>query len=118
LIFGDRESLVDASFATEKRQAVFLDPTLEGLAAALSEALPGHPGDHFVDASQDGSRPPWAGSDIDPGGRYLFDKAAKQLSAVMPDPPELENFKLSPSSRSATRPPTSASASPARCSRG
>jgi len=94
---GRDRRVVGASYATEKRQAVFFDPALQGLANALSKALPGHPGVHFVDASQDGSRLLlWAGSDVDPGRYYLFDKTAKKLSEVMPDRPELDSFKLSP----------------------
>ena len=94
---GRNRRVVGASFATEKRQAVFFDPVLKGLAAALTKALPGQPGVHFVDASQDGSRLLlWAGSDVDPGRYYLFDRTAKKLAEVMPDRPELSAFKLSP----------------------
>lgn len=94
---GRDRRVVGASYATEKRHAVFFDPALQGLANALSRALPGHPGVHFVDASQDGTRLLlWAGSDVDPGRYYLFDKTAKKLSEVMADRPELESFKLSP----------------------
>jgi dienelactone hydrolase len=94
---GRDRRVVGASFATEKRQAVFFDPALKGLAAALTKALPGHPDVHFVDASQDGARLLlWAGSDVDPGRYYLFDKTTKKLAEVMPDRPELAQFKLSP----------------------
>ncbi|WP_297506637.1 S9 family peptidase [uncultured Caulobacter sp.] len=94
---GRDHKVVGASYAVEKREALFLDPALEGLARALSRALPGHPGVHFVDASQDGSRLLlWAGSDVDPGRYYLFDRTAKKLSEVMADRPQLDGMKLSP----------------------
>lgn len=94
---GRDRRVVGVSFATDKRQAVFFDPALKGLAAALSKALPGQPAVHFVDASQDGSRLLlWAGSDVDPGHYYLFDRTSKKLAEVMPDRPELAGYKLSP----------------------
>ncbi len=97
ITIGRDHRVVGASYATDKRQAVFFDPALQGLAAALSKALPGHPQVRFADASQDGSRLlVWAGSDVDPGRYYLFDRTTKKLAEVMPDRPELAGFQLSP----------------------
>lgn len=94
---GRDRRVVGASFATEKRQTVFFDPALKVLAAALSKALAGQPTIRFVDASRDGARLLlWAGSDVDPGRYYLFDRTTKKLAEIMPDRPELAPFKLSP----------------------
>jgi dipeptidyl aminopeptidase/acylaminoacyl peptidase len=93
---GRQRKVVGASFATDRRQIEFFDPALKATAAALSKAL-GQPLIRFVDASQDGTRLLlWAGTDVDPGRYYLFDKAAKRLAEVSPARPELAGYKLSP----------------------
>ncbi|HWU79837.1 MAG TPA: S9 family peptidase, partial [Caulobacter sp.] len=92
---GRQNRVVGASFATDRRQNVFFDPALRKLAASLSKALPGQPSISFVDASQDESRLLlWAGSDVDPGRYYLYDKATRGLSEVALDRPDLAEVKL------------------------
>ena len=92
---GRQNRVVGASFATDKRQSVFFDPALQKLAASLSKALAGHPSVSFVDASHDETRLLlWAGSDVDPGRYYLYDKTTRQLSEVSPERPELAGLKL------------------------
>ena len=92
---GRQNRVVGASFATDKRQSVFFDPALQKLAASLTKALPGHPAISFVDASADEKRLLlWAGSDVDPGRYYLYDKTTRQLSEVSAQRPELAAFKL------------------------
>jgi dipeptidyl aminopeptidase/acylaminoacyl peptidase len=94
---GRQNRVVGASFATDKRQTVFFDPALRALAASLTKALPGHPVISFVDASQDETRLLlWAGSDVDPGRYYLYDKTTHKLAEVMAGRPELADFKLAP----------------------
>ncbi len=93
---GRQRKVVGASFATDRRQVEFFDPALKATAAALSKAL-GQPLIRFVDASQDGTRLLlWAGTDVDPGRYYLFDRTAKRLAEVTPGRPELAGYKLSP----------------------
>ena len=92
---GRQNRVVGASFATDKRQSVFFDPALQKLAASLTKALPGHPAVTFVDASADENRLLLrAGSDVDPGHYYLYDKTTRQLSEVAPERPELAAIKL------------------------
>jgi dienelactone hydrolase len=94
---GRQHRVVGASFATDKRETVFFDPVLQRLAASLSGALPGHPTVTFVDASLDESRLLlWAGSDVEAGRYYLFDKTTHKLGEVMPERPQLAAFKLAP----------------------
>jgi dipeptidyl aminopeptidase/acylaminoacyl peptidase len=82
---GRQNRVVGASFVTDKRQADFFDPELRKLAAALSKALPGLPLITFVDASADESKLLlFAGSDVDPGRYYLYDKATKHLEEILP----------------------------------
>lgn len=65
---GRSKRVVGASFATEKRQAVYFDPEIKKLAAALGKALPGSPLIHISGASADEQKLlVWAGSDVDPG---------------------------------------------------
>ncbi len=94
---GRQHRVVGASFVTDKRQTVFFDPGLKGLEAALSKALPGNPHVSFVDASLDEKRLLlWAGSDVDPGRYYLFDRNTKRLAGVMSERPDLAGYKLAP----------------------
>ncbi|MDB5723098.1 MAG: peptidase prolyl oligopeptidase [Alphaproteobacteria bacterium] len=92
---GRRKRVVGLTFATEKRQAIFFDKTLNALSAALSKALPGLPLVDFVDSNLDESKLLlWAGSDRDPGRYYLFDKATHGLTELMLSRADLEGAKL------------------------
>lgn len=92
---GRQNRVVGASFATDKRVTEFFDPTLKKLAAALGKALPGLPLVTFVDASADESKLLlFAGSDLDPGHYYLFDKATRKLDEVTPARPQLADIEL------------------------
>jgi dipeptidyl aminopeptidase/acylaminoacyl peptidase len=94
---GRSRRVVAATFATDKREAVYFDGELARLSAALSKALPGLPLVRFMDASADEKKLLlWAGSDTDPGRYYLFDKDTKKLNELMLARPELENVKLAP----------------------
>jgi acetyl esterase/lipase len=88
---------VGASYVTEKREAIFFDPELKKLAAALGKSLPKLPLIRFVDASADETKLLlWAGSDVDPGRYFLYDKTARQLSEVLTVRPQLEGVTLAP----------------------
>lgn len=94
---GRRQRVVGASYVTDRNEAVFFDPALKALAASLSHALPGLPLVRFVDSSTDENRLLlWAGSDIDPGRYYVFDRGAKKLMEIMLARPELDGVALSP----------------------
>jgi dipeptidyl aminopeptidase/acylaminoacyl peptidase len=92
---GRQNRVVGATFVTEKRQAEFFDPELKKLSAALSKALPGLPLVTFIDASADESKLLlFAGSDVDPGRYYLFDKATRHLGEVLPARSQLAQITL------------------------
>jgi len=94
---GRQNRVVGASFATDKRQTVYFDPELKALSASLSKALPGLPLVNIVDASADESKLLiYAGSDVDPGRYYLFDKATRKLEEVMAIRPQLAKTALAP----------------------
>jgi dipeptidyl aminopeptidase/acylaminoacyl peptidase len=95
LRIGRAQRVVGATFATDRRQAVFFDPQLAALGRSLSKALPGLPLVSFLDSSEDESKLLlFAGSDTDPGRYYVFDKKTKTLNEIMLSRPELENAQL------------------------
>ena len=92
---GRERRVVGASYATEVRQVSFFDPQLKALAASLSRALPGLPLVSFVDSSADESKLLLhAGSDVDPGRYYLYDKTTRHLAEVLPSRSALATVKL------------------------
>lgn len=85
---------VGASYALDHREAIYFDPTVSSLVTSLGKALGGK-SIHIGDMSSDGQKVlVWAGSDIDPGQYYLFDRTARKLSPLMPDRPELADRQL------------------------
>ncbi|MEG3147486.1 S9 family peptidase [Sphingomonas sp. RT2P30] len=95
VMIGRQHRIVGASFANERRQIEFFDPELRRLTNSLSKALPGLPLVSFVGASADEGRLLlFAGSDVDPGHYYLFDKATHGLTEVLPARPQLTGTKL------------------------
>ncbi len=92
---GRQGRVVGASYATDRRQTEFFDPELKKLAASLGRAIPGLPLISFVDASADESKLLlFAGSDVDPGHYYLYDKASHKLDEVTPVRQPLADIKL------------------------
>ena len=94
---GRRHRVVGVTYVTDKRQAEFFDPPLKALAKSLSKALPGLPLVRFIDSSLDEDKLLlWAGSDVDPGRYYLFDKTSKKLNEILLSRNELEGVTLAP----------------------
>lgn len=92
---GRAGRVVGASYATDRRRAIYFDPSFKALSASLSKALPGNPMIRFVDASEDESKLLiWAGSDTDPGRYFIYDKTAKKMADIMLSRPQLEEVKL------------------------
>jgi dipeptidyl aminopeptidase/acylaminoacyl peptidase len=92
---GRKNRIVGLSFATDRRQAYFFDPTLAAIAKTLGKALPGNPAVYFEGASTDEQKLLiWVGSDVDPGCHYLFDRKTKQLKRLLLSRPELAGYTL------------------------
>lgn len=92
---GRSQRVVGVSYATDKRKGVYFDPTLEKLANALGKALGPNYSIQFADASLDEKTLLiWAGSDVDPGQYFLFDKTTKQLRPLLGVRPSVENNNL------------------------
>lgn len=95
LTIGRQNRVVGASWITDRRKAEMFDPELRRFSAALSKALPGAPLVTTVDASADEQKLiVFASGDTDPGRFYLYDKATKHLSEILPVRPLLADIKL------------------------
>lgn len=91
---GRNNRVVGAAYVTDRRHTEFFDPVLKGLQAPLGKALPGRLVS-FVDTSSDENRVLlFAGSDVDPGHFYLFDRKARSLGDVGPVRPEMAGVAL------------------------
>lgn len=89
------ERVIGYTYSEDKRQTVYFDPEYKALHASLSKALPKLPLIEFLGSSADGTKVlMFAGSDSDPGRFYLFDRAAKRLSEVLPARPDLAGRKM------------------------
>ena len=87
--------IVGATYATDKRTAVYFDPAVKSDITMLHKALPLLPIIDVVDSSSDGKQLlVHAAADNDPGRYYLFDKATKKLRILMQDRPQLDGRKL------------------------
>jgi dipeptidyl aminopeptidase/acylaminoacyl peptidase len=92
---GRQRRVVGVTYATDKRRAEYFDPEVAAMARSLSKALPHLPQTHVVDSSADGNKMLlWAGSDVDPGNYFVFDRAAKRLNKIMLARPELDGTRL------------------------
>lgn len=94
---GRQDRVVGVSWITDKRDVAMFDPVLKQFAASLSKALPATPLTSVVDASADEQKlVMFASADTDPGRFYLFDKATKGLTEILPIRPQLTTTTLSP----------------------
>lgn len=92
---GKRNRIIGATYATDKRVAVYFDEGLAKLRTALAKALPNQQLLQIIDTSADESRILlWAGSDNDPGVYYLFDRKSGELGTFLVSRPELEGITL------------------------
>jgi len=92
---GRDNRVVGASYALERRTGVYFDSELAALASALGKALGEDYSIQFADANLGETKLLiWAGSDIDPGQYFLFDKQTKQLRPLLGVRPLVENAKL------------------------
>ena len=92
---GRRGRVVGATYATERREAIYFDPELQQIGQQLSRALPDSPLINFVGASDNERRLLiWAGSDTDPGTYYVLDRDTRNLERIMRARPELDGVAL------------------------
>lgn len=94
---GRQARLIGASTAGDTGRVIYFDPAYRQLAEALSRALPGLPQISFLSSSDDESKILLsAGSDVDPGRYFVFDKTTKHLNEIALARPQLEHVTLAP----------------------
>ncbi len=92
---GRNRRVVGATFATDVPQVEYFDPAVAALTRSLGKAVPKLPLIHVVDSSEDEQRMlVWAGSDIDAGRYFLFDRTTKQLKELLLARPQLEAMPM------------------------
>jgi len=80
---GRNRRVIGVTYSTDRREVHYIDPEFKRLAASLSKALPNLPLVNFVDSSQDERKLLiWAGSDVDPGRYYFFDRDTRALTQI------------------------------------
>ncbi len=93
---GREARLIGVKITADTANATYFDSDYAALSKALSKALPHFPIVNFVSASADESKLLlFAGSDIDPGRYYVFDRQTKHLNELMLTRPRLEHAALS-----------------------
>ena len=94
---GKTSRPIGVTYATDYGYTEYFDPVIGGLAARLKKALPGNPTVSVIDETWDGSKLfIYAGSDVDPGGYYIYDKLAKRLAKLSSSRPKLEGVMIAP----------------------
>ena len=96
ILLGRQRKVVGATYATDKRHAVYFDPAIEKLRTSLAKALGGGRLVNMVGLSEDEQKMiVWAGSDVDPGQYYFLDRTTRQMSPLFPSRAQLDGVKLS-----------------------
>lgn len=94
---GRNGRVIGAAYVTDRRAAEYFDPDYHKLGAALSKAIPNLPLVQFLGASADENiLLIFAGSDVDPGRYYAFDRKARRMSELLRARPQIEGLTLSP----------------------
>jgi len=91
---GRRHRVVGFSYATEKGHINYTDSSIESLVKALSAALHSEAVWITDESLDEGKLLVFAGSDIDPGTYYLFERSSHQLGPLLPVRAKLEGVKL------------------------
>jgi dipeptidyl aminopeptidase/acylaminoacyl peptidase len=93
---GRQHRVVGVAYVTDRRHAMYTDPTIAALEKALSGALHSE-SVGIVDESLDETKLLiLASSDVDPGTYYLFDRNSRQLGTLLPVRGKLEGVTLAP----------------------
>jgi len=94
---GRSGRVIGASYVTDRRVVEYFDPDYKKIHHMLERALPKTPLIDIMNASADEKllviR---AGSDVEPGNWYVYDRTSKSLGFVTAERPALEGMKLSP----------------------
>lgn len=96
LVFiGRHRRVIGVSFETDTRNIYYFDASIEKLIHSLEHALPEKTQVQVIDSSFDDRKLLiFAGSDVDPGAYYVFDRDTHTLRVFMTARPELEGRQL------------------------
>lgn len=88
---------IGVTFSTDYNYTEYFDASLGALSTRLKRALPGNPTVSVIDETWDGSKLfVYAGSDVDPGGYYIYDKTSKRLGKLSSARPKLDGVPIAP----------------------
>jgi dipeptidyl aminopeptidase/acylaminoacyl peptidase len=94
---GRNGRVIGVTWTTDRSNVQYVDPDYRDLAAALGRSLPELPLIRIMSASADEQiLAIWAGSDVDPGHLYIFDRAHNTLTELFRSRPRLNGKTLSP----------------------
>lgn len=94
---GRNRRIVGVTYSTDVPSVEYIDPGIARLIQSLQKAMPHLPLVRVIDSSEDENRLLiWAGSDVDPGRFFLFDRKGKALQELALARPQLEKVKLAP----------------------
>jgi dipeptidyl aminopeptidase/acylaminoacyl peptidase len=97
ITIGRHGRVIGVSYTTDRLQTDYFDPEYKKLAVMLGKALPSTPLIHIMSASADEQRLIiFAGSDVDPGHYYIYDKPTHHLNELIEDRPELDDMTMAP----------------------
>ena len=86
---------IGVEFETDYGYTEYFDTAIGDLTTRLKKALPGNPGVKVIGETWDGTKLfVYAGSDVDPGGYYIYDKSAKRLAKLSSARPKLEGVAI------------------------
>ncbi|GGB50209.1 alpha/beta hydrolase family protein [Blastomonas aquatica] len=92
---GRRDRVIGVRYVTDMAQVHYIDPEIAAMTKALSGAVPDLPLIRVIDTSEDERKMViWAGSDINPGSYFLFDRDAKTLGNLLAVRAALDNTTL------------------------
>lgn len=94
---GPHRRVIGVRYITDTAEVNYLDRAVEAMARGLAKALPNLPLIRVVDTSDDENKMlVWAGSDVDPGIYYVFDRKAGKLTEFVGARNGLDKVKLAP----------------------
>jgi len=91
---GRQAKLIGVTTVDEKRSVIYFDKEYDALATALQKALGGRQISFVSSSADEQTLLLFAGSDVDPGGWYVFDRRTKHLNQIALVRPQLEGMTL------------------------
>lgn len=91
---GRQAKLIGVTTVDEKRSTIYFDKEYDALSTALQRALGGKAIEFVSSSADEQTLLLFAGSDVDSGGWYVFDRKTKHLNQIALVRPQLEGMTL------------------------